>query len=217
MFKALTWLEMRSRWSRLRELGQSNLVRASVLMPVFGYLLVLNENVHQYLTIEYELGWLSQHLPATWRVWMLYYGSSLLALGSILFISLCPREIKQYPSAISFADAERHHRTAHGTTEITQELRGLYDRMSQWEESIFPHRRLNPGQDNLGAGSVPGLSTSDQWGLGLIHIWTAYDIKWPMLRIFILALFSAGLALLAVPAAVTFLQVTGHLMSFLVS
>jgi hypothetical protein len=51
------WLETRSRWSKLRELGRFRLVRASVLMPVFGYLLVLNENVHQYLTIQYDSGW----------------------------------------------------------------------------------------------------------------------------------------------------------------
>ena len=48
------WLESRSRWSKLRDLGQSNLVRASVLMPVFGYLLLLNEHVHAYLTIQYD-------------------------------------------------------------------------------------------------------------------------------------------------------------------
>src|SRR5215472_375060 len=29
-----TWLEAHSHWSKLRDLGQSNLVRASVLMPV---------------------------------------------------------------------------------------------------------------------------------------------------------------------------------------
>jgi hypothetical protein len=50
-------LEARSRWSELRDLGQSNLVKASVLMPVFGYLLLLNEHVHQYLTILYDADW----------------------------------------------------------------------------------------------------------------------------------------------------------------
>jgi hypothetical protein len=42
------WLEPRSRWSQLRNLGESGLVRASVLMPAFGYILLLNDNVHQY-------------------------------------------------------------------------------------------------------------------------------------------------------------------------
>jgi len=63
--RLLTWFERRSRWSKLRVLGQSNLVKLSVLMPAFGYMLLLNENVHQYITIKYD-GWLLHHLPSTW-------------------------------------------------------------------------------------------------------------------------------------------------------
>lgn len=51
------WLELHSRWSVLRTLGGSNLVKASILMPAFGYILLLNENFHQYLTIKYD-AWL---------------------------------------------------------------------------------------------------------------------------------------------------------------
>src|SRR5260221_7846873 len=106
------WLEARSRWSELRTLGQSNMVRASVLMPVFGYLLLFNENVRQYLTILYDATGLLRHFPSMWRVWMLYYGSFSLAIGSIFFAILCPVFIKQYASAFQMADTERHHRTA---------------------------------------------------------------------------------------------------------
>jgi hypothetical protein len=80
--------------------------------------------------------------------------------------------------------------------------------MSQWENSIFVLPRLRPDQPNLGAGTSPDLTTGDQWGLGLIHIWEVNDIKRPILRIIILFLFRAGLLLLAVPAGFTFLQVT---------
>jgi hypothetical protein len=203
------WLETRSRWSKLRELGQSGLVRASVLMPVFGYLLLLNETVQTYLTIHYDTGWPFNYFPSMWRVWMLYYGSFLLALGSILFAWRCPPEVKQYASAFKMVDAERAHRTAHNLTQqISNDLKALYDSMSKWENSIFSMPRLKPDLPNLGAGTSPDLTTADQWGLGLIHIWTVNDIKWPKLRILVFLLFQAGLALLAVPALITFLQVT---------
>jgi hypothetical protein len=185
------------------------------LMPVFGYLLVLNESVHQFLTIKYDSGGLSYYLPAMWRVWMLYYGSFLLAAGSILFAFFCPTEIKQYASAISFADTEHHHRTAHGTGALARELRGAYNRMSRWENSIFPLPRLRPDLPSLGVGKSPELASTDQWGLGLIHIWTINDLKWPMLRILILLFFSAGLTLLAIPAALTFIQVSVVLLKHL--
>ena len=204
-----TWLEARSRWSKLRELGQSSLVRSSVLMPIFGYLLLLNENVHHYLTIQYDANWPFNYLPTMWRVWMLFYGSFLLAMGSILFAWWCPAEIKQYASPFSLADAERPHLTAHNQTHhIADKLKALYSGMSVRESAIFVFPRLKPDLPNLGAGTSPDLVTSDQWGLGLIHIWTVNDIKHPSLRIIILFLFKAGLVLLAIPAGFTFLQVT---------
>ncbi|SDR08962.1 hypothetical protein SAMN05519103_00697 [Rhizobiales bacterium GAS113] len=204
-----TWLETRSRWSMLRELGQSNWVRSSVLMPVFGYLLLLNEHVHQYLTIQHDAVWPFNYLPTLWRVWMLFYGSFFLAIGSILFAWRCPAEIKQYASRFSLVDAERDHLAAHSQTQqIADKLKGLYESLSNWESSLFVEPRLKPDQPNLGAGTPTAPSTTDPWGLGLIHIWSVNDIKRPTLRIIILFLFRAGLVLLAVPAGCTFLQVT---------
>jgi hypothetical protein len=203
------WLESRSRWSKLRDLGQSNLVRASVLMPVFGYLLLLNEHVHTYLTIQYDADGLGHYLPPTWRVWMLFYGSFLLALGSMLFAWWCPAEIKLYASEFQMVDTERPHLTAQNLThQITGNIKALYESLSNWEDSIFKMPRLRPDLPNLGAGTSPYLQTSDRWGLGLIHIWRASDIKHPKMRILILVLFRAGIVLLTVPAIVTFLQVT---------
>jgi len=178
-------------------------------MPVFGYLLLLNERVHQYLTIQYDSVWLLNYLPSMWRVWMLYYGSFFLAMGSIFFAWRCPVEVKQYASAFNLVDVERPHRTAQNQTqEIARELKTLYEGMSKWERSIFTLPLLKPDQPNLGVGTSSDLISSDQWGLGLIHIWTVNDIKRPTLRVMILLLFTVGLALLAVPALFTFVQVT---------
>jgi hypothetical protein len=219
MLKKLSWFEFRSRWSELRELGQSNWVRASVLMPVFGYLLLLNDNVHQYLSIQYDHGWPFNYLPSMWRVWMLFYGSFFLAIGSIIFGWRCPVEIKRYPSPYIFVDSERPHLVAHGQTQeiIPRKLAALYGSMSRWERTLFTLPMLKPDLPNLGAGTSDELRTSDQWGLGLIHIWTVSDIKAPTLRILVLVLFRIGLILLAIPAGVTFIQVTFLLAKHLIS
>jgi hypothetical protein len=207
------WLESRSRWSKLRDLGQSNIVRASVLMPVFGYLLLLNEHVHTYLTVRYDADWPLNLLPSMWRVWMLFYGSFFLAMGSTLFAWWCPAEIKLYASEFQMADTERPHLTAHNLThQIAAKLKALYESLSNWENSIFKMPRLKPDLPNLGAGTSPDLTTGDHWGLGLIHIWRVSDIKHPKMRILILVFFRAGIVLLTVPAIVTLLQVTKHLL-----
>jgi hypothetical protein len=206
---ASTWLEEHSRWSKLRDLGQSSMVRSSILMPVFGYLLLFNEHVRQYLTIQYDAGWPFGYLPSMWRIWMLYYGSCSLAAGSIFFAWRCPARVKQYGSAFEMADRERHHRAAHNPTTISKELKDVYERMSNWENSIFTWPKLQPDHPNL------GVQSSDQLGLGLIHIWEVGDIKWPGWRIATLLLFRAGLILVSIPAVITFLQVTRFLVKHL--
>jgi hypothetical protein len=160
MGKVVDWLESRSRWSKLRELGQSNLVRSSVLMPAFGYLLLLNEHIHSFLVIQYDAGWPFNYLPSLWRLWLLFYSTFLLAIGSLLFSWRCPSEIKQYASPYALVDAERPHITANQLTHlITANLAKLYGGMSQWESSLFKMPRLKPEMPNLGANTSPELST----------------------------------------------------------
>ncbi len=202
------WLELRSRWSELRALGQSPLVRASVLMPAFGYILLLNDNVHQYLTIKYD-GWLLNYLPSLWRIWLLFYGTFSLAIGSLIFSASCPVQIKRYESAFKLADAElRHLMHQHQMIQVRDDLRSLYNGMSKWEQSICP-QELRFDHPTL------GITTADIDSAILINLWTAKNIKCPRLRIFVFSVFWAGLVLLAVPATITFLQVTIVLLTHL--
>lgn len=113
---AVHWLEARSRWGQLRSLGGSSIVRASVLMPAFGYILLLNENVHHFLTVKYD-GLLLQYLPALWRIWLLFYGSFALAIGTILYSFFCPQEVKRYQSSFEMADRETDHQVDMGQLE----------------------------------------------------------------------------------------------------
>jgi hypothetical protein len=197
-----TWLEAHSRWNQLRVLGDSGLVKASVLMPAFGYILLLNENVHQYLTIKYD-GWLLNYLSSLWRIWLLFYGSFCLATGSLLFSWRCPREIKQYTSEFEIVDAEREHRAHQNQiNQVRDEFKSFYLGRSKWETSIFSIQNFEPDSTGLG---IPG---SDPLGGMLFYRWTLMNVRRPMTRIVIAMLFGIGLALLAVPAAFTFLQVT---------
>jgi hypothetical protein len=194
------WLEVHSRWSELRALGQSPLVRASVLMPAFGYILLLNDSIHQYLTIKYD-GWLLQYLPSIWRVWLLFYGTFLLAIASIIFGWLCPAEIKGYASAYGMADAVRHH-LAHQQQkyDAVRDLKARYDGMSRWEQTLVPPIMFNH--------PTLGVTTTDFESTIAILRWNLENIKHPWSRVIALLLFWGGLMLLAIPAGMTFLQVT---------
>lgn len=200
---ALAWLEGHARWSALRSLGSSNLVKASVLMPAFGYMLLLNENVHQYLTIKYD-GKLLDYLPAMWRVWLLFYGSFFLAFATILYTTYCPAIVKRYASPYERADAETEYLHRLGSIKgLKDELKKVYDTAATSERPLFTLKPLNLTTNYLGESEQLRFISN-----ALIHLWLISNNRRPNLRISILALFSVGLLLIAIPAVLTFLQVT---------
>jgi hypothetical protein len=203
--RLIRWLEGWSRWNVLRSLGNSNLVRASVLMPAFGYMLLLNDNVHQYLTIKYD-GWLLYylHLPSVWRIWFLFYGTFFLAAATIAHSYFCHINIKHYTSPYEMADTQTQHRLhLYQRSRVLLTLEGLYDDMSEWEKSLVD---LEPFDFSRRPADME--ETVRQISIGLVHIWTIQSIKHPHLRIGLYITFAFGLLLIAVPAIVTFIQVT---------
>jgi hypothetical protein len=199
----VAWLELHSRWSVLRTLGGSNLVKASVLMPAFGYILLLNENFHQYLTIKYD-GWLLEYLPNVWRIWLLFYGSFLLAIATLLYSYFCPPDVKRYGSPYEKANAETEHvHRMGGMNGVVKEYGEVYDGLTEREDNIYPFRKMEFGNPPADAASqLKRISKC------LVQMWLMRNLKRPRLRGTTYILFALGLALLAVPAVFTFTQVS---------
>jgi hypothetical protein len=197
------WLEVHSRWSALRSLGGSNLIKASVLMPAFGYMLLLNDNVHQYITIRYD-GWLLNYVPNVWRVWLLFYGSFLLALATLLYSAFCPPDVKRYGSPYEKANAETEHvQRLGGAKGVANEYGEEYDAMSKREDELFPYLKMNLADP---PGDLPAqLKRISKY---LVQMWLIRNLKKPRLRGSICILFALGLTLIAIPAIFTFLQVS---------
>src|SRR5882724_1728805 len=199
----LDWLDEHSRWSKLKTLGSSNLVRASVLMPAFGYMLLLNENVHQYLTIKYD-GWLLNFLPNVWRIWLLFYGSFFLAAATILYTMFCPPEVKAYQNGYAMAELEaKHYLNMNEAQLIQNRVKWLYDNMPRWMFSYFDSSGLNFKTSLTGFTNPTGYLSQF-----FIHQWMILDMWHRGLRCGLYVLYVIGLALIAVPAIFTFLQVT---------
>lgn len=98
-------------------------------MPALGYMLLLNEQVHQYLTIKYD-GWLRHYLPNVWRIWLLFYGSFFLAAATILYSIFCPPEVKRYSSAFEMADGEaKHQYNLNQSALVQREAKRIYEGM----------------------------------------------------------------------------------------
>jgi hypothetical protein len=197
--RTLDWLEEHSRWKDLKTLGSSNLVRASVLMPAFGYMLLLNENVHQYLTIKYD-GWLLNYLPNVWRIWLLFYGSFFLAAATILYTA----EVKAYENGYAMAELEAKHYINMNEARVVQDrVKWLFDHMPKWMWPYFDRSGLN-----FQASPSGMINPTGYFSKFFIHEWFILNMWHRGLRCLLLVLYAVGLTLIAVPAVFTFLQVT---------
>jgi hypothetical protein len=201
--RALEWLEQHSRWKDLKTLGSSNLVRASVLMPAFGYMLLLNENVHQYLTVKYD-GWLLKYLPNVWRIWLLFYGSFFLAAATVLYSVFCPPEVKQYSSAFEMAEMEAKHQINLRQASVVQDrVKWLWDQMPLWMVPYFDANNINFKDEVYNREDPAGYLSQ----FCLLQ-WMILDMWHRGIRCCLFVLYAIGLALIAIPAVFTFLQVT---------
>jgi len=172
-------------------------------MPAFGYILLLNENVHHFLTVKYD-GLLLQYLPVLWRIWLLFYGSFALAIGTILYSLFCPPEVKRYQSSFEMADRETDHQVDLG--QLEQVKSAVKDAYALLPDALA--KRVGFVKKDVDGPVTFGTDNRRRTSGLLIHQYTARDLSKPNLRIFILLLFSVGLGLLAIPAAFTFVQVT---------
>jgi hypothetical protein len=88
-------------------------------------------------------------------------------------------------------------------------LESWSDRMSERERSLVD---LEPFDFSIRGRPSNAEETVRQVSVALVHIWTIQNIKHPRLRIILCITFAFGLFLIAVPAVVIFIQVTGLVM-----
>jgi len=87
-------------WARLRSIGNSRAVQASVAFPVIGYLILLSS---QFTSI-FDGGVAGQARPENdwwdhlWaiKLYFVYFGLLNLGIGSALYQLSCPRQIKKH-------------------------------------------------------------------------------------------------------------------------
>jgi hypothetical protein len=80
-------------WRLLRSIGNSRAAKLTVLIPLIGYLILLNDNVVAHL------GLFGEAASATLtRLLAVYCGLVFVAIASVIFAIYCPREVKRYAS-----------------------------------------------------------------------------------------------------------------------
>lgn len=94
-------------WESLARTGSSKLVSLTVLVPVFGYLIIFNQQVvslfdlspYYIPSIEENWAWL---IDGKDRLYYFYFGLFFVGLGSIFYQIFCPAIVKEFKTGFEY-------------------------------------------------------------------------------------------------------------------
>lgn len=205
------------RWSLLRHLGAMPVVKLTPLIPSIGYLLLLNPNASELFELDKQLanaGWLTSQM----RLLLLYFGLTLIGLGSIAYSVICPVIIKKYRDSWTYIDA------AYGKIDMVGLLNSCID---AGDEAKAKSKFINIVNETNNEGLSPGglADRSDKINkMSLVELrayakeknvipsntvsvasalnsqYRTLDVRFRNTRYFVGALFVTGLVLVAVPS-----------------
>jgi hypothetical protein len=93
-----------ARWSSLARLGESSMVRLTILVPFIGYMIIFNEYVQKFISLS--IRWTkngSAHLDvSTPSLYFLYFGLLLLGIASFFYALFAPSQIKNHPMVADY-------------------------------------------------------------------------------------------------------------------
>lgn len=228
MEKFLLKIDSWCKWDRLRATGNSRLVRLTILVPVFGYLILFNDTIIRYLelsNIYFKDAFIEQSFSIFYRLYFFYFGFTFLAIAALIYWFWCPPLIQSYGSAAEFYRVE-----GPTTDERRLRLMALTILRPQFSETCTKRGlELEPFWISLGRTRPEGMTDAQarvfweemdrfiaQRAKGAesekAHIMTQFFVPQksarPILRRVVFSLYAAGFIILAVPTIHAFISVT---------
>ncbi|WP_131800281.1 hypothetical protein [Methylobacterium indicum] len=118
-------------WSTLRTLGESRILKLTVVAPFLGTLILFNDNLVSMLTLSPAAveRWLGVEVtPAAakdftlTRLLLTYFGLVFLGAAAFMFSVLCPREIKRFATPVDFIEFEKSTMTLVRTGQLMENV-----------------------------------------------------------------------------------------------
>jgi hypothetical protein len=183
----------------LRSVVNSSDVKATIFIPLVGYLVLFNDHIVTYVNLWNSL-FDKGDTNVSLRLLCLYFGLCFLAVASVLYSLFCPREVKAYGSAAQFIGTEGENLSVHELCETSNLLKKNGQSDPDFEDycSGFVDRKKIAGLDDHRLKNVE-VETK-----GLSRYYKFQNLRYPALRVVVAALFIGGFILLLIPSAMIF-------------
>lgn len=90
-------------WTAVKRLASSRFAQLLAIVPVIGWLLVLND---QFAAVLARLTGLQQLAAPGWQIYAFHAGLSLFGLGVLLYQLVAPKDVSLYVSVDDFVDRQ---------------------------------------------------------------------------------------------------------------
>lgn len=200
------------KWSELRLVGNSQIAKFTILVPILGYFILFNDDITHWLKLH--ASYCGAGCEVGWRVQLLYFGSCAIAAGGIVYAFACPRIVKKYSDASDYIANESSvfYAHPHGAKKDLHQLS-----TEQENEALvrFAKEQLAGRLQALKlAGSLNPMRSADLEEQKQIEFFS--EAQWafntlnelaPRSRCFCTILYIVGFVMIAAPTVVTFVEV----------
>ncbi|ODR92894.1 hypothetical protein [Sinorhizobium alkalisoli] len=192
----VTPLDHQARWSVLRRLGNSTVAKATIAVPLIGYLLLFNGEIVKFLSLHTDFCQPADCGPSL-RLLLLYLGCCSIAMGAALYSLKCPALIKKYDSAAAFFEAEKTYFCQPRNLDYLLKLieSGTEAEPLAQDAAYFKY--------NGERRDVDPNSLADPMG----ELYRILNVSYPRIRLTALIAYCVGIVILLVPTLITFFQV----------
>ena len=184
-------------WAGLRFVSNSTAAKATILVPLIGYLILFNAHIVQFLNLIQELNG-SHHLGVSYRLIFLYLGLCSVSLGVLAYSWFCPNEVKYYGSAASFVQGDGPSLRGFVIDDINRTLAA--------DERYRP--KLQELSDELRAikeSRTVSDRDTERYRTENLHLYFDYlNRRYPAARVFTVLAYIIGFGLLGIPSAEVF-------------
>ena len=184
----LQWLDRTTRWPKaLRSMGNSLAARLTIIVPLLGYLILLNDHLVQALKMHTSLC-VGRACDTPLRLQLLYLGGSLYGVATAIYTLACPYVIQR------FADASEYFRA-----------QGQY--FGNWYNLKFLSDEVEKAGGTTRSWHAPTAANSEVHADIMAEHYVVLSYSAFPARLIAFVLFLMGLVLVAIPSVWTFYEV----------
>jgi len=188
-------------WSAVSTLSNSFAARATILIPMIGYLILFNEKMADYLNLIGVLNAGDAEHGVSLRLLSLYMGLCFVAAGVMIYALRCPREIKGFSTAPEYITSVQGTISGPSLRHVEVAV-GSDPSLEDEFEALRMVRRTEPNPND------------EEYIRGLLFLYFGQlDESREYARFWCIMLYAFGFAFISIPSLKIFWKVSGIFVS----